>query len=192
MKAPKERIWVDSLLRLILGAGVTTLTGFFFWGPNAFARGDAFWFVAIGITGSLVYVVSNVWGTRFGGAMAVLMSMMAMAVASDHRVSVWAYSLTMMLLVVLVQYVLAAGKIKRPAIGRLMLLGPLFALGSFFLTLIFRLAFFREYIVEASTNNALHHFKIGVGLAVGLELAEIVIRWWWRSRAPAPVIVKQQ
>lgn len=185
MIEPRASHTLDSGVRLILGAGVTILTGILSWGPGAFARGQMYFSVSIGITGALVYIVCRLWGIRFAVGAAVLLSMLNAALEGQHYAATWSSTLVSLLLVALLWYALTTWKIERPAIGRLLLLGPLLALGSFFLTLILRLAFFPEYIFEASKNNATHYFKLGVGLGLGLELAELVIKWWHRGSVPS-------
>jgi hypothetical protein len=191
MNKSEETPGVDSLVRLVLGTGVTVLTGILFWGPGAFARGQMYMCVSIGIVGALVYIVCRIWGVRFAAGAAVLLSMMNAALAQRLYVTIWSETLGMLLMLVLLWHVLTTWKIERPIIGRLLLLGPLFALSSFVLTLVFRLAFFPQLALVTAKNQAMNHFKYGVGLGLGLELAELIIRWWHRSLAHSTEAVKQ-
>jgi hypothetical protein len=186
-----EKLGVDALVRLVLGAGLTVLTGILFWGPGAFARGQMYMCVSMGVVGALVYIVCRVWGVRFATGAAVLLSMMNAALAQRLYVTIWSETLGMLLMLVLLCYGLTVLKIERPVFGRLLLLGPLFALSSFILTLGFRLAFFPQLALVAAKNQAMNHFKYGVGLGLGLELAELIIRWWHHSDAPVADTVKQ-
>ncbi|MCX6834919.1 MAG: hypothetical protein NTW07_07270 [candidate division Zixibacteria bacterium] len=169
---------MDELVRLLSGTIVLLIVGYFRLGQRAFQFGfmDSP-FLSIGITGSLVYLIFKRWGERSAIGTSVLLSILNAALARSGYVTVWSETFAMMLVLVLLCHCLAVWKIERPVIGRLLLLGPLFAFVGWVLTFGFRLLSYREHMLEASKNNAVHGFILGVGLAIGLELAELIVRY---------------
>jgi len=178
MNKSKRLFGVDELVRFLCGAIMLLIVGYIRLGQRAFQFGfmDSP-FLSIGIIGSLVYLIFNKWGARPAIGASVLLSIMNAALAQRNFITIWSETYGMLLMIVLLCHFLAVWKIERPVIGRLLLLGPLFAFVGWVLTFGFRLLSYREHMLEASTNNAIHNFISGVGLAIGLELAELIIKY---------------
>jgi len=188
MNKPEQTTWVEALVRLVCGTGAMLIVGYIQIGRRTFELGPMDSpFLSIGIAGSLVFIIYKLWGTRSAAAATVLLSMGNAALAQRQYVTVWSETFGMLLMLILLCHALTALKVERPVIGRLLLLGPLFSLVGWLLTFGFRLfsaGAYREYMFEASKNNAIHNFVMGVGLGLGLELAELAIRLWRHRSVP--------
>jgi hypothetical protein len=176
----------ESLLRLLLGTAASVIIGYARIGP----RGLGLDFVdspylSLGIIGSLVYVIYLERGrvTAFGVAM--LLSLISAAYAQRAYTTVWPLTFALMFVLVTLCHYLDAWKIDKPVMGRLLLLGPLFGVAAGLLMLFFRLFSSREAMFIASWNQAIWSFQLGVGLAIGLELAELLIRYLHSRQATA-------
>jgi hypothetical protein len=176
----KENIALFALKSLILLTVATctiVLIGYVFLGTRTFHLD--YWdspFLSVGIGGILVYIMYKARGTGLAATTAVLLALLNATYASRFFGSTFAQTFVMLLMVVLLCHYMKAWKIEMPVYGRLLLLGPLFGIALGLDTLIMRLLFYKVYILVASKNNFLHGFKIGVGLAIGLELAEWINR----------------
>jgi hypothetical protein len=176
----------ESLVRLLLGTAASVVIGYARIGPRGlypnFVDSP---YLSLGIIGSLVYILYLERGrvTALGAAM--LLSLISAAYAQRGYTTVWPLTFALMFVLVTLCHYLVVWKIDKPAIGRLFLLGPLFGMTAGLLMLFFRLFASTEGMFVAAWNQALWSFQLGVGLAIGLESAELLIRYLHAKQATA-------
>ena len=176
----KSKSLVPQLLLILVGSAMCILVGFFFFGFNVFRiQRTSFQFVVTGISGSIFYTLIKYHNLRSASLVLsglLLLTLWLSGVRTHFRISVIALHSITIGVSLFVYYKYIVRRLPSVRVGKFLIFTIIYTLIGFSLTLIYGNIFQfpnLSYNLRLMINHWIYN---SMGLAFGLEIAELILR----------------
>lgn len=183
MSFSSKTVITDALLRFIMGAAASILVGYLLYQDRIFQGGlTTHAHTIFGAEVALVYAIYRIPHKNLALALAFLIAVVMSFAANRNGLAHFLFLTAMPWATIFLCDLLIRWKDVRPARGKLVLLGPTFALVCVILTLVLALLTAYRGWLKPLLFETLLFFNIGVSLGLGFELAEYLLSIVHRNR----------